>query len=898
MLLTSQRLLLTSPPQFTTLHHHRSSPDLRRTLSSSCYKLWNFTPARLRTLRLGASHGSDAIITTPTTANSSVVVDGVTVDSLLAVAEFLCIVSSAVVTVSYAVKCTVPSCRSAAALAVIGSSGAFAWGMAAMLAGVVIGGWVRRRQWSRICRVEKSRESVNLIDRIEKLEEDLKSSVAIVRVLSRQLEKLGIRFRLTRKALKEPIAETAALAQKNSEATRVLAMQETLLEKELAEIQKLLFAMQEQQQKQLELILAIAKSGKLWDTKQEHNSEQDAFRQYDAMKSSQWLSSFQTLQRPIFVEFSDVILLHFLDDNSNYIQSASALWKEGCGRRRPHSSDGIRTVYCLRASAMEELRKLEQVQMMLNFAESRGLASDSDNDSKLFISRFILFLFSDSIFQEASSLLMKSDSQVQMEIKHSKGNQEGRMDEVFLPVSDGKGSESLMSLDGVAVIQLDAMQRANSTLEDFCRSYFMFHEIDVSKPELLFKYLPFLSFTESYVYQIDSWNEKIVNVENTKITCSGRRSEASCASTGISWPSHREIHVEEVMRAIHLKSFDYRILNLLLYQLCREPDDVLENSFNILRMFVNIYGPSSAPAMLAKCISEAEEKYERLLEKIEPHLSASYKRRCEEATREGYTLASLAEPFESEYKAITSWRQSEYKASLGSDRPSSAVASTPGGHSVLIGAAARFLRVHVEALEILLQGLCGVHREPLNVHELCLKSGPNLGPVTSEVRLLCDLEQPEPTWTVRHIGGAMRGAGADQISVLVRSMVESKASKNVIRFFYALGYKLESELLKVGFAFHFQRGAQITVTVSSISKMQKLHAIDDAVAVTPGIQLVEVTAPATPENYSEVVAAVSSFCEYLAPLLHLSKPGVSTGVVPTAAAAAASLMSDGGGTTL
>ncbi|CAN1169729.1 Mediator of RNA polymerase II transcription subunit 18 [Linum perenne] len=212
---------------------------------------------------------------------------------------------------------------------------------------------------------------------------------------------------------------------------------------------------------------------------------------------------------------------------------------------------------------------------------------------------------------------------------------------------------------------------------------------------------------------------------------------------------------------------------------------------------------------------------------------------------------------------------------------------------------------HVEALEILLQGLCGVHREPLNVHELCLKSGPNLGelgpqlgPVTSEVRLLCDLEQPEPTWTVRHIGGAMRGAGADQISVLVRSMVESKASKNVIRFFYALGYKLESELLKVGFAFHFQRGAQITVTVSSISKMQKLHAVDDAVAVTPGIQLVEVTAPATPENYSEVVAAVSSFCEYLAPLLHLSKPGVSTGVVPTAAAAAASLMSDGGGTTL
>ncbi|GLT70494.1 hypothetical protein SLA2020_425700 [Shorea laevis] len=95
---------------------------------------------------------------------------------------------------------------------------------------------------------------------------------------------------------------------------------------------------------------------------------------------------------------------------------------------------------------------------------------------------------------------------------------------------------------------------------------------------------------------------------------------------------------------------------------------------------------------------------------------------------------------------------------------------------------------HVEALEILLQGLCGVHKERLRIHEICLKSGPNLGVVVSEVRLLCDLEQPEPTWTVRHIGGAMRGAGAEQISVLVRTMVESKVSKNGLRLFYALGY--------------------------------------------------------------------------------------------------------------
>ncbi|KAJ4977470.1 hypothetical protein NE237_002576 [Protea cynaroides] len=155
---------------------------------------------------------------------------------------------------------------------------------------------------------------------------------------------------------------------------------------------------------------------------------------------------------------------------------------------------------------------------------------------------------------------------------------------------------------------------------------------------------------------------------------------------------------------------------------------------------------------------------------------------------------------------------------------------------------------HVEALEILLLGLCGVPKESLRIHELCLKSAPGLG---------------VPTWTVRHVGGAMRGAGADQISVLVRTVVESKTNKNVLRFFYALGYKLDHELLRVGIAFRFQRVAKITVTVTSVNKMPKLYAINDAMPVTSGIQLVEVTAPASPENYTEVVAAVWAFVNIL-----------------------------------
>ncbi|KAI9165275.1 hypothetical protein LWI28_010929 [Acer negundo] len=89
-----------------------------------------------------------------------------------------------------------------------------------------------------------------------------------------KLEKLGIRFRVTRKALKEPISQTATLAQKNSEATRTLAMQEEVLEKELGEIQKVLLAMQEQQHKQLDLILAIGKTGKLLESRREPSQEQ------------------------------------------------------------------------------------------------------------------------------------------------------------------------------------------------------------------------------------------------------------------------------------------------------------------------------------------------------------------------------------------------------------------------------------------------------------------------------------------------------------------------------------------------------------------------------------------------------------------------------------------------
>ncbi|KAK6135020.1 hypothetical protein DH2020_031247 [Rehmannia glutinosa] len=225
--------------------------------------------------------------------SSKKILNGFNFDAFLSILEFLSLASAAAISVYVALK-----------NGVVSGSKILVWQCVALVSCVLVGAVIRRRQWRRICGARFSRGpsgsyGVNLLGRVEKLEEDLRSSATIIRVLSRQLEKLGIRVRVTRKALKEPISETgilslelrslwwneiqteiventAALAQKNSEVTRALAAQEDILEKELGEIQKVLLAMQEQQQKQLELILAIGKSAKLWETKRVPTKDQNA----------------------------------------------------------------------------------------------------------------------------------------------------------------------------------------------------------------------------------------------------------------------------------------------------------------------------------------------------------------------------------------------------------------------------------------------------------------------------------------------------------------------------------------------------------------------------------------------------------------------------------------------
>ncbi|XP_043719989.1 uncharacterized protein LOC122667680 [Telopea speciosissima] len=201
--------------------------------------------------------------------------DNLNLDSFLCIAEVLCLVPSAALSIGVAVNWAFSSSQKSIQLSLVNR--VIVWQLVLLVGAVAIGALIRSRQWKRICRdsFKSGSASFNLIERIEKLEEDIRSSATIIRVLSRQLEKLGIRFRVTRKTLKEPITEMAALAQKNSEATRALAAQEDILEKELGEIQKVLLLMQEQQKKQLELILAIGKAGKLKESKRETVAEEE-----------------------------------------------------------------------------------------------------------------------------------------------------------------------------------------------------------------------------------------------------------------------------------------------------------------------------------------------------------------------------------------------------------------------------------------------------------------------------------------------------------------------------------------------------------------------------------------------------------------------------------------------
>ncbi|KAG1366534.1 hypothetical protein COCNU_13G003240 [Cocos nucifera] len=280
---------------------------------------------------------------------------------------------------------------------------------------------------------------------------------------------------------------------------------------------------------------------------------------------------------------------------------------------------------------MEALRKLERVQRMLSFMEARGL-SFNDQGSDRFLAHFLLFLVQprgivnlEKRCDLISELLQKISAKILEEALFFVTGEDSQQSYVELPSEsylENKIKFHQSEAEDIPMIGLDAMQRANSTLEDFCRSYFMFHEMDVNKPQSIFKFLPVLSFTESYIYQLDTLNEKDLHLSSQDLISSESRDDnLGCILKGVAdqsvtddlneasrpdpfnplvhilqcqgllterirtelrsgaeyWALERKlcrllmrkkkILIEDVMQAIHVKSFDYRVLNLLLYQL-------------------------------------------------------------------------------------------------------------------------------------------------------------------------------------------------------------------------------------------------------------------------------------------------------------------------------------------
>nr|XP_027075294.1 uncharacterized protein LOC113699259 isoform X2 [Coffea arabica] len=339
---------------------------------------------------------------------------------------------------------------------------------------------------------------------------------------------------------------------------------------------------------------------------------------------------------------------------------------------------------------MEGLRELERVQRIIELMESHGVLNPNNNInpySNRFLANFTHFLVQtcseldmEIKCQLISEYMTKISTLFLEEALQCIGEEGNEHIGNAVPVHCDDEQNVDPSRDNfldTAAIGLDSMLRANSTLEDF---------LDTLNEKLLQSpaYGVQLGEIESYVgcqtegrrairslkmLEADPFKPLLILLEHQGLLTERIREELW---SGVEyWSLERKLcchplsgsesSVGDVMRAIHLKSFDYRVLNLLLYQLRGEKvnelhmeflsiseflvelsddlfdyeDDVLENNFNILRMFVRIYGASRAPTMLAKRITETEEKYENMLKSLDPELAMNYQKRCEEATKEG-----------------------------------------------------------------------------------------------------------------------------------------------------------------------------------------------------------------------------------------------------------------------
>ncbi|GAB2283375.1 hypothetical protein Dimus_017889 [Dionaea muscipula] len=255
---------------------------------------------------------------------------------------------------------------------------------------------------------------------------------------------------------------------------------------------------------------------------------------------------------------------------------------------------------------MEGLRKLEEMQSTMMFMESRGLisahfpnsnpnCSESNSDSDRFLANLFLFmtqpcgelkiddkcrLISESLPKLCTALLEESLLEESCLLRGRNDNLGGSLS-VDQAVEKACHDACLIGLNNMGMIGLDAMQRANSTLEDF---------LDTLNEQMLLFYgrrptpsdKGFYSETKANsasnfgkLSESDPFHPLILLLERHGLFTERIGKELRHGEKY--WALERklcgallhkmEISIEDALMAIEMKSFDYRVLNLLLYEL-------------------------------------------------------------------------------------------------------------------------------------------------------------------------------------------------------------------------------------------------------------------------------------------------------------------------------------------
>jgi hypothetical protein len=275
------------------------------------------------------------------------------------------------------------------------------------------------------------------------------------------------------------------------------------------------------------------------------------------------------------------------------------------------------------------------------------------------------------------------------------------------------------SCNSLCMLSAHSLQKSRSTLQDFVLSIFMFHDLLMTD---FLCFMDVLFFVEASLYEIDEVYEESLETSKQIIAKDGTpraseelgdetlKKDALEAAVGsnevlkncITFLKQKglfSVHVEEqfkfgieywaleqqlcsklsesldpetmilkAKRAISLKSFDYRVLHLLLYGLTGRPrqadltewldryvtlveveddlndyhKDICKNSFNIYRMFVRAYA-GQAPDEMRAFIKVLETQYLELREKVglSPALLARHMARNEQQSGPGPVMAPV-----------------------------------------------------------------------------------------------------------------------------------------------------------------------------------------------------------------------------------------------------------------